>query len=107
MQANAPPLLISIVRRSAEILALVSKPDQQADELRGFKIESCPLDSIGRSLYPQKESLQKSWRYLANVKAADEATLYHVLTILIESVPDLSIAASPPLLPINWGQAPV
>jgi hypothetical protein len=64
MQENAQPRLISIVRRAGEILALVSKPDQQADEFREFKIESCLLDRIGRSLYPHKESLQKSWRYL-------------------------------------------
>src|SRR5258708_26513829 len=47
------------------------------------------------TLFRSKERLQESWRYLAKVKAADEDTLYHVLVVAIESVPDLSIEASP------------
>jgi hypothetical protein len=36
------------------------------------------------------------------VKAADEDTLYHVLIVAIESVPDFSIETTPPPLPAEW-----
>ena len=83
------------------ILALISEPDPKAEEPKTFEIKSIPLDRVKPSVHPSKERLQESWRYLANVKAADEDTLYHVLVVAIESVPDLSIEASPPPLPLR------
>lgn len=107
MQENAQPRLISIVRRSGEMLALMSELDPKAEEPKTFEIKSIPLARVKPSVHPSKERLQESWRHLANVKAADEDTLYHVLVVAIESVPDLSIEASPPPLPLDWGARPL
>ncbi|MGA3205398.1 MAG: hypothetical protein ABSF12_23115 [Bryobacteraceae bacterium] len=102
MQEKGQPRLISIVRRSSELLAFISEPELKAEQSKTFETKSYALDRIKQALYPRKEALQESWRYLANVKTADEATLYHVLVDMNESVPDLSIATSPPLPP-DWG----
>jgi hypothetical protein len=107
MQENAQPRLISIVRRPGEMFALMSELDPKAEEPKTFEINSIPLDRVKPSVHPSKERLQESWRYLAKVKAAGEDTLYHVLVVAIESVPDLSIATSPPPLPPDWGARPL
>src|SRR5258708_1542428 len=103
MQQNAQPRLISIVRRSGELFALISELDPKAEESKTFEIKCIPLDRVKPSVYPAKERLQESWRFLAKMTTAEEDTLYHVLVAAIESVPDLSIPASPPALPLDWG----
>ncbi len=102
--ARTHSVLISIVRRPGELFALVSERDTKAEEPQTVRDQVHAARSrVSRSLYPRKEKLQESWRYLAKVTAADEETLYHVLIVAIESVPDLSIAATPPPLPLEWG----
>jgi hypothetical protein len=95
--------IISIVRRPGELVALISEPN--AEDPKSFEIKST-LDALSRSLFPRKARLQESWQRLANVTAADSDTLYDVLIVAIESVPDLSLATTPPPLPINWGAVP-
>src|SRR5262249_18804023 len=98
--------LISIVRRPREIVACISEPVPAIEPPALFEIHSIPLDRLKRSLYPRKEKLQESWRYLARVKSADEDTLYHALLVVMESVPDLSVDTTPPPLPPEWSGAP-
>jgi hypothetical protein len=94
--------LISIVRRPGEIVAFISKPDLHDALSSAFQTESCRLVDIRRSLYPRKEALEHSWQYLSKVKGANEGALYHVLVVLIETAPDLSIENPSPPVPLNW-----
>jgi hypothetical protein len=104
MQEHNQVRLISIVRRPGELVALISEPN--AEDPKSFEIKSIPLDAVKRSLFPRKARLQESWQRLANASAADSDTLYDVLIVAIESVPDLSTASTPPSLPANWGAVP-
>jgi hypothetical protein len=67
-------------------------------------ITQVPLSQVNRPLYPGKERLSTAWRHLAAAKASDEDTLYHLLVVLIETVPDLKSEERPPALPQNWGE---
>src|SRR4051812_27183532 len=104
MQEPNQARIISIVRRPGELVALISEPN--AEDSKSFEIKSTPLDAVNRSLFPRKARLQESWQRLANASAAAPDTLYDVLIVAIESVPDLSFATTPPPLPANWGDAP-
>jgi hypothetical protein len=104
MQEHGQTHVISVVRRPGELVSLISEPS--AEDPKSFEIKSTPLDAVNRSLFPRKARLQESWRRLANANAADADTLYDVLIVAIESVPDLSPARTPPPLATNWGAVP-
>ncbi len=104
MQEHNQARLISVVRRPGELVALISEPN--AEDPKSFEIKSIPFDALSRSLLPHKSRLQESWQRLANANAADSETLYDVLIVAVESVPDLSPATTPPPLPTNWGAVP-
>src|SRR5579883_2800621 len=104
MNAQDHVRLIWIVRRPGELVALTSEPASK--DPSSFAVKSTPLDLVSRSLFPEKPRLQESWRRLANVKAADANTLYDVMLVAIESVPDLSVVPTLLPLPNDWGEAP-
>lgn len=94
--------LISIVRRSNELIALVCKPNAGAEEDVPV-IQSVPLEGVRRSLKVTNQ-LAEAWRCLSAAKSSDEKTLYDLLIVLMETVPDLSSASSRQRLPNGWGK---
>lgn len=80
--------LISIVRRSNELIALVCKPNAGTEEAVPV-IQSLPLEGVRRSLNVTNQ-LAEAWRCLSAAKSSDEKTLYNLLIVLMETVPDLS-----------------
>jgi hypothetical protein len=99
--------VISVVRDPDELSVLINQraSDREADT--SFETTSVPLTQIKRSVYPAKDRLQESWRYLSEVKAVDAETLYHVLVVLLETVPNVSSDEIAEPLPREWDAAPV
>lgn len=91
--------IISIVRRP-EALAAVTMNETGL----------VPLAQLKSANYPGKPRLEASWQYLGRARAASADTLYHVLVVLLETVPDTSpdyrTAPIDPL-PAGWIEAPV
>jgi len=99
--------LISIVRRSSELFALVCEPNTGTGETIPV-IQSLPLERVRRSLNVTSQ-IAEAWRSLSTAKSSDEKTLYDLLIVLLETVPDLSSASNRQRLPNGWGEeaAPV
>jgi len=94
--------LISIVRRSNELIALVCKPNTFTEEAVPV-IQALPLEQVRRSLNVTN-LLAGAWRNLSTAKSSDEKTLYDLLIVLMETVPDLSSASNRQRLPSGWGE---
>jgi hypothetical protein len=99
-----PRQLFSIVRRRNELVALGCVVIFQADRA-AISITTVPLPLAGNE--PNRGAIKRlteSWHRLGSASAASEDTLYDLLVVLIETVPDLSSEPSPPLLPVEWGK---
>ena len=96
--------LISIVRRSNELIALVCKTNTGTEEAVPV-IQSLPLELVRRSLNVTNQ-LAEAWRCLSTAKSSDEKTLYDLLIVLMETVPDLSSTINRQRLPNGWVEEP-
>ena len=94
--------LISIVRRPSELVAMVGATDP-VPEHGPPAIRAIPLNHVHRSLY-EGARLLEAWQHLAKASTVNENTLYNLLIVLIETVPDLSRASNQLLLPKEWGE---
>jgi hypothetical protein len=97
-----PLKLISIVRRPSELVALVGATDS-IPENGLLAIREIPLSEVHRSLY-EAARLLEAWQHLAKASTVNENTLYNLLIVLIETVPDLSRESNQLLLPKEWGE---
>jgi hypothetical protein len=97
--------LISIVRRSNELTALVTK--RVEGEAGGIELVWVRLAELKESIYPEKERLLESWGPLGEIAAVDEQTLYDLFVVLLETVPDPSSAKNVSPLPVEWNSVPV
>lgn len=95
--------LFSIVRRPEGLFVYTSGVDSDGT----FELKCTPLERVTHTLCPCKTKLQESWRRLSDVREADAETLYHVLVVAIETVPDFSAVETLPRLPAGWGDGPV
>lgn len=93
--------LISIVRRPKGLIALVRDPDSGTDAAPA--IQSLPLEQV-RPASKKTSLVAEAWRCLSTAKSSDENTLYNLLIILMETVPDLSGAEHRQRLPNGWGE---
>lgn len=88
--------LLSIVRTSTGLEALVSRPREGAvpGEVAGmFETVALPLASITRDLVPNRDALLASWEALAQSSPGRPEIVAHLLTLLRETVPRPSEAA--------------
>ena len=88
--------LLSISRRPAGLIALVSK--------RGG-IVRVPFEQLTDDVCPNRKRLAEAWRFLASVKAADASALFHVSVVLLETVPESTVQDLAPLPP-EWAGPP-
>jgi hypothetical protein len=103
IRSMAQPLkLISIVRRPSELVALVGATNDIA-ESGSPAICTIQLNKVQQSLY-EAAPLKEAWQHLAEASTMSENTLYNLLIVLIETVPDLSRESNQPLLPKEWGE---
>jgi len=103
IRSMAEPLkLISIVRRPSELVALVGATNDIA-ESGSPAICTIQLNKVQQSLY-EAAPLKEAWQHLAEASTMSENTLYNLLIVLIETVPDLSRESNQPLLPKEWGE---
>jgi hypothetical protein len=96
--------LFSIIRRRKELVALVCDVTFQADCVR-LSIRKAPFPLVASE--PNRGAIKRlteSWHRLGSASAASEDTLYDLLVVLMETVPDLSSELGPPLLPAEWGK---
>lgn len=103
MADHGAPIVVSIVRSPADLLAMISQKRNDSE----FEVTSKPLSQIRRSIYPRKEPLEASWMYLSAVKSVDAETLFHVVVVLLDTVPDVSAVKSAAPLPDEWDAPPV
>ena len=95
---------ISIIRRRKELVELVCDIAFQADQ-QSVTIRTIPLPlSEGAQNRGTIKRLTESWHRLKSASAASEDTLYDLLAVLIDTIPDLSSEVAPPLLPAEWGK---
>ncbi|QOY91861.1 hypothetical protein [Paludibaculum fermentans] len=59
------------------------------------------------ALCPARDRLLASWQKLGVVRAADAETLFHVLVVLLETVPELPSAGVVDPLPSGWSETEV
>jgi hypothetical protein len=94
--------LISVLRRPKELIALVCETDLDLEQTLPV-LRMVPLHQVRRSVYATSHIFD-AWHGLANASTSDEKTLTDLLTILIETVPDLSSDSNYPQLPAAWGE---
>lgn len=105
--AGETSLVISIARTPDELSALISRcASVAAPDGAIFEVISAPLDQVKRSVYPPKDRLQESWRYLREVKAVDRQTLFHIFVVLLETVPGAARERAA-ALPAEWSMPTV
>lgn len=101
---NSSKRLISIVRRPTELIALVSTCQEVAPSAAGagdsftparFETKEVPLANVPHALCPELNLLWESWRYLARAPALDDRTLFHVLILVLRTVPGVTTPADP------------
>ncbi len=96
--------LISIIRRRNELVSRVCDIAFQADQ-QSVAIRTAPFPFPGGA--PNRGTIKRlteSWHRLKSANAANEDTLYDLLVVLIDTIPDLSSEVGPPLLPAEWGK---
>ena len=94
--------LVSIVRRHNELSVLLTTIVRVGEGGRAFEIASVPFSTLTQAVYPARQQLHTSWNYLSSVQAADAQTLFHVLLVLLETVPALPSDVTPAPLPSAW-----
>ncbi len=97
--AIQPPRVVSIIRRPNELSVLINR---RAEAGSFYAVAVAPFHCVPRAVLPAKDRLLLSWRYLADVRSADDKTLYHILLVLLETVPDLASDRVAGLLPSEW-----
>ena len=93
------PQIISVIRRPRELVVMTVSSTKLV-----------PLAEVTTRTYPAKDQLAESWRYLSSSTAANADTLYHLLVVLLETVPDTSAAyRTAPIdpLPAGWNETAV
>ena len=112
---DASERLVSIIRKSQELVALISGIQAKASERKNEVIPNSrssidqngqfpqtieqPLCKIRQALFPKRDQLLQSWKRLENVETLNEGTLLDVLLVLVETIPDTSqkLGSLPPL----------
>lgn len=96
--------LISVIRNSQELVALISGIQEKASEESKETIPNSispsdqngqfsqtieqPLCKIRLALFPKRDQILQSWDRLENVETLNDETLLDVLLVLLETVPD-------------------
>ncbi len=107
--------LISVIRNSQELVALISGIHEKTNEGsmetipnsinpsvqngKFFQTIEQPLCKIRLALIPKRDQILQSWKRLENVETLNDETLFDVLLVLLETVPDTTqkLCSLPPL----------
>ncbi|MGJ5820577.1 hypothetical protein [Paludibaculum fermentans] len=99
--------VLSVVRSAKGLSAQICRRTRAGGSDGPFRVVPVELSRVKRSLYPARDRLLASWQKLSVVKAADAETLFHVLVVLLETVPELPGAGVVDPLPAGWGETEV
>lgn len=86
------------VRRAREFFIPIPNPknaDQPLNEIDPYVESLTPLHQSGQAKRGPLKAVLDSWRELGNVRRLDEVTLFHLLNILLHSLPDETAGKAP------------
>ena len=104
--------LISLKRTPDAIIAIISHcvhdywkvlyEDDLVKFLELYEFHEQPLEELKTSLYKNKKQLMVSWKYISSVEKWNEQLLFHILVVILETIPVLkSINRSLPILELE------